>query len=518
MVRGPRLQPGGVAWLLAHECRLAFYDLGESRSGRAPARGMSAFGKSLIALMFISAHIGIWLLMRKMPVLTDAVPPALLMFAGAAMLMIFSMMLSLGLSRSVMALFERGDLDLLLSSPLSSKAIFVVKLAGISFSVGVWFFLLLTPVANAGLFLGQWYWLGIYPVLAGMSALAAALSMVLTLFLVKTIGVRKTRTAAQILGAVTGAALFLVSQLFGNLGKEVQGRVLQKVMPWFQAGGIFDIDSPVWLPARALFGSPSAILVFVLFSAAICWLTIQFTHGFFVRGVQQAAGNARKPLKTGALAGRQYAGNFSRSLRVTMMVKEWRLIARDPHLISQVLLQVLYIAPLFFLIFKSRSVLPGVAAGVVFLAGSLAGSLTWVIVAAEDAPDLLRASPVSSTQILTGKLMAVMLPIGSLMAPALIWMLLQQIGLGLLAMVCTASAMLSSALIQLWQSRPATRSQFKKRGQSQVLAGLYEAFCTMSWAACIYAGMLYPAWLGAPVATALLILAAAWVGRIERNN
>ena len=511
-----RLKPGSAAWLLAHECRLAFYDMGESKPGHAAARGMSVFGMWLIGLMYAFAHLGVWLLMRKMPPLQAAVPAPLLMGAGIAMLAVFSFMLSLGLTRSVRALFERGDLDLLLSSPLPSKTIFKVRLTGIIFSVGIWFFALLTPVANTGLILGQWRWLGIYPSLLAMTVLAAALAMLLTLALVKSLGVRKTKTVAQILGALTGAGMFIISQLFGNLGKEMREGVLQHIMPWFLPGGALDADSLVWTPAKALFGSPAAITGCLLFSGLIYWLTAQSTHRFFITGVQQAVGQVRKATP-GAEGSAQQATRFGRSLRATIIIKEWRLIARDPNLISQVLLQLLYIAPLFFLIFKSKALLPGVASGLVFLAASLSGSLIWIIIAAEDAPDLLRAAPVQGNLVLTSKLLAAVLPILMLILPALLWLLIQQFFLGLAVIACTLAAIVSSAVIHLWQSKPSSRAQFNKRGQTQLMANLLEAATSFSWAACIVVGMLYGAWVAVPLSTAVLALGIAWFSRIERN-
>ncbi|MFZ6745706.1 putative ABC transporter permease subunit [Undibacterium sp. JH2W] len=511
-----KLKPGSAAWLLAHECRLAYYDMGENKASHAAARGMSLFGRWLISLMYIFAHFSVWLFMHKMPPLQDDLPAPMLMAAGIVMLVIFSFMLSLGLTRSVRALFERGDLDLLLSSPLSSKTIFVVRLSGIIFSVGIWFFALLTPLANIGLLLGQWRWLGIYPALLAMTVLAAALSMLLTLALVKSLGVRKTKTVAQILGALTGAVMFIITQLFGNLGKEMREAVLQHMIPWFQAGGMLDADSLVWMPARALFGSPSAIVGFLLFSALTYWLTVRYTHKFFISGVQQSVGQVRKAVPQGQ-SNTQHAARFGRSLRSTIILKEWRLIARDPNLISQVLLQLLYIAPLFFLIFKSRALLPGVASGLVFMAASLAGSLIWIIIAAEDAPDLLRAAPVKGNVILVSKLLAAVLPILILTAPALLWLLMQQFLLGLAVIACTLAAMLSSALIHLWQSKPASRTLFNKRGQTQMMANLLEAATSFSWAACIVVGMLYGTWVLVPVLTATLALAIAWFSRIERN-
>ncbi|MFZ6680421.1 putative ABC transporter permease subunit [Undibacterium sp. Tian12W] len=518
MARVLQFKPGSAAWLLAHECRLAYYDMGENKPGRKAARGMTAFSICFLGFMYLSAHFGVWLLMRKMPVLQDALPAPMLIGAGLAMLVIFSFMLSLGLTRSVRALFERGDLDLLLSSPLSSQTIFKVRLTGIIFSVGIWFFALLTPVANTGLILGQWRWLGIYPALFAMAVLAAALSMLLTLALVKSLGVRKTKTVAQILGALTGAGMFIITQLFGNLGKDMREGMLQHIMPWFQPGGMLDADSIVWTPAKAFFGSPGAIAGFLLFSALIYWLTAQSTHKFFITGVQQAVGQVRKAVPQGREQGRAgHATHFGRSLRSTIILKEWRLIARDPNLISQVLLQLLYIAPLFFLIFKSKALLPGAASGLVFLAASLAGSLIWIIIAAEDAPDLLQAAPVKGSFILSSKLLAAVLPILILILPALLWLLMQQFLLGLAVIACTLAAMLSSALIHLWQSKPASRAQFNKRGQTQLMANLLEAATSFSWAACIFVGMQYGIWVFAPIAVATLALGVAWFSRIERN-
>ncbi|MFZ3000167.1 MAG: hypothetical protein WA071_07545 [Undibacterium umbellatum] len=517
MVRSWQFKPGSSLWLLTHECRLAFYDKGDSKPGQAAVRGMSVFGMWLIGLMYVFAHLGVWFFMHKMPPLQEVVPAPLLMGAGVAMLAVFSLMLSIGLAHSVRALFERGDLDLLLSSPLSSKTIFKVRLTGIVFSAGIWFFALLTPVANTGLILGQWRWLGVYPALLAMSTLAAALAMLLSLALVKSFGVRKTLVLAQILSALTGASMFLITQLFGNLGNEVRETVMQHILPWFQPGGMLDADSMVWMPARALFGSPAAIFGILFFSAMVFLLTAQSTHRFFIKGVQQAVGQPRKLAISDGQKAIKKTGNFGRSLRTTIILKEWRLIARDANLISKVLLHVLYIAPLFLVMFKSNSLLPSVASGLVFLAASLAGSLIWIIVSAEDAPDLLWASPVKAQFILTSKLLAAILPVMLFISPAWLWLLIKQFILGLAVIVCTLAAMLSSAVIHLWQSKAASRAQFNKRGQTHLMAGLLETASSFSWAACIVVGMLYGVWGLLPLSIALLIVAIAWFSRIERN-
>ncbi|MBF6907473.1 hypothetical protein HN295_20115, partial [Acinetobacter baumannii] len=135
------------------------------------------------------------------------------------------------------------------------------------------------------------------------------------------------------------------------------------------------------LPARAALGEARAVLVLSALGLLTMLLTIMLTHEFFARGLQLAAsGNrvARRP--------RMVRYRFGRGLTATVLVKEWRLIARDPHLISQVLLQLLYLIPLCFIVFRDgRFQLPALSAGMTMLCGSLASALAWIVLMAEDA-------------------------------------------------------------------------------------------------------------------------------------
>ncbi|MBI3283331.1 MAG: hypothetical protein HYZ65_00560 [Burkholderiales bacterium] len=515
MARLFRFKVGSAAWLLRHECRLFFYDMGDDKGGKQPQRGMPYPGMALIAFVLAAIHFGVWQVMHGLPPLHAEPPATILMGGGLALAVVFSLMLSLALNRSVKALFERGDLDLLLSSPMSAHTIFGVRLAGIVFGVALLFLLFLTPFAHIGLLLGQPRWLGVYPALIALASLASALAMLLTLVLVRWLGLRRTRTAAQLLGALSGAALFLASQLFGNFGHEWRVLAFAYLQPWFQEGAPFGPTSLVWLPARAVFGSLPAGLVLLAASLAACWLVARFTHDFFVRGVQQAGGVSGAPIVAGRPAALQF--RFRGGVWRTILFKEWRLIARDTQLISQLALQLLYMLPLFFVVIKGRAMLPGMAAGMSFLAASLAGSLIWIIVAAEDAPDLLRAAPLRPARITQIKLLAGVLPAAALIAPVLIWLSLHQTWLAFCMSLTCLAAMSSAALIQLWQGKPGVRSQFNKRGQSQLKAGLIEALSSFSWAGTLYLGQQGQVWGWATLATALATLGLAWLLRIESS-
>ena len=517
---------GSMLWLLAHECRLFFYEMGDDKSGKKVRRGMPMLGIGLILAVLALIHFGAWMAISNLPPLVGQPPAVIVMGSGVALIILFSLMLSLALNRSVKALFQRGDLDLLLSSPLSAQTIFSVRLAGIVFGVALLFLVLLSPFANIGLLFGQVRWLGIYPTLLSMACIASSVSMLLTLALVRWLGVRRTLVVAQLLGALAGAGIFLVSQLFGQLGQQFRGQASAYFLPLLKKGAIFGEDSWIWIPARALFGSPAELAVFAAIGLACFWLTARYTHHFFVRGVQQSGAMATvsvQSLETASLANakRRSAAaqkTFSVGVSRNIMLKEWRSIARDPQLISQVALQLLYMLPLFFVVFRGDAVLPGLASGMTFLSASLAGSLIWIIVSAEDAPDLLRSSPVPQKTVLRAKLAAATLPVCLLISPILAYVLWRDPLLGVMMLLFIPAAMGSASMIHLWHAKPGTRDKFNRRGQTQILAGLLEALSSMSWAGTIYVSMAFGLWGLAPLGVALIVLALAWLFRSSEKK
>ena len=82
----------------------------------------------------------------------------------------------------------------------------------------------------------------------------------------------------------------------------------------------------------------------------------------------------------------------------TLRQKEWTLLLRDPWLVSQTLMQLLYLLPPALLLWRSYG--EGTGALVVLVpvlvmaAGQLAGGLAWLAISGEDAPDLVATAPV----------------------------------------------------------------------------------------------------------------------------
>jgi ABC-2 type transport system permease protein len=511
------LAPGSARWLLRHEIRLLWYSVGSGKGGarRQPAK------------LTIGIWLGVWLVLHGLAYAllrqlggAGAQPPHQLLVGITGVLVVsITMMLSSGLKSSVEVLFERGDLDLLLSSPIPSRSIFAARLTGMVVGIAGLYLFFLGPFANVGLLLGQLRWLALYPTIISAAAIAAALSMLLTLGLVRTLGARRTRVVAQVLGALAGACLFLVAQAYSLVSQGSDSDAASRLPHLLEPGGALGPDSLAWLPGRAAMGEPAPLFGLLLIAAGIVFITIHFTHRFFVHGLQQAASTARVTRRTGAPRYR-----FGRSLAQVIIIKEWRLIARDPHLISQVLLQLFYILPICIPLFTaSDRTLPPTGAALTLLTGSLTASLAWIILSAEDAPDLLRASPASERVIRHAKLAAAAMPALAIAAVPLLWLMVRAPVAALLVCFTVVTSALNSALIVRWSGRRASRGEFNARGKSHALSNLFEMLNALAWGGVAFALLTMHAQrtvtglvlLGATTSlvTGLAVLLAAWLLR-----
>lgn len=507
-----RGKPGSAIWLLQHELRMFWFNNGrrsKKRSWMAP----------VLLVGWLGLHGLAFFLLRGMPPVPDTVLPLLAMGATLMLVVLGTFMFSSGLKGSVDSLFERGDVDLLLSSPLPSRSIFTVRLCAIIIGVATIYLALAAPVVNAGLFIGHPEWLAVYAVVLAWSAICCAVAMLLTLLLVRVLGARRTRVVAQVISAIAGALLFLLAQAQNFLQLGTRESVNNMVAAYIAPGSFLAPDSIVWSAGHALTGGIGPLLGLVLAALALVLFTVHFTHGFFVRGLQQAVSSVRARSKRAVMP----PGRFGRHLVEVVLRKEWRLILRDPHLLSQVLLQLLYLLPLIVVVLRGdRPIAPGIAAGLTLLAASLAASFTWIIVAAEDAPDLLQASPSAMRIIRLAKLAAAILPVLALMALPLAWALAQQVVTGLLMCFTVVGASISAALTNMWHGRPGPRGSFKSRGKSNWVSTVVEMVASLGWAgtAFVLTGAVLPGQsaydaplAGLGLAISLLTLLLAWVTR-----
>jgi ABC-2 type transport system permease protein len=352
-----------------------------------------------------------------------------------------------------------------------------------------------------------------------LAAVAASVAILLTLALVRVVGARRTRVIAQVLGALAGALLFLLSQLYNLVSHGKEAGANQWLTQVLSMEGVLAPDSAVWLPGRAALGAPLPLLGMSLLAAVVFFLTVRFTHRFFVHGLQQAASTTR----AAKASARGVSFQFGRGLAELVVIKEWRLIARDPHLISQTLLQLLYLLPLFFLVFSNPGIrTASIATGLTLLCASLASSLTWIVVQAEDAPDLLKLAPANAGIIWCAKLAAAIMPPLFLVSLPLLWLVAHEPLAGLMTSFTVVGAVVGAALIVMWRGSPGERNGFMRRRYKNMIGSLLEVLNTLAWAGLAYLLMKSlrspPAPLeilgaGALFGLSLAVPLIAWLGR-----
>lgn len=494
--------PATLSWLAGHEMRLGWRDwlslmtAGRRHRARTVTLALIVFAVFMhwIAYTMVGRYAG------------EGIEPdtAVLVTVTGTVLLSWSLLLSQAMESVTRAFYTRSDLDLILASPVSARKVFSVRIVRIAVSVAVIAMLLAAPFIDVLALIGGVQLLAAFGVVAAMGALAAALAVALF----RLIGPNRTRLVAQIVAAVIGASFVIGLQVaaifsFGSLSRFAP---LQSDWLLAQAPGL---DSVIWWPARAVLGDPVALVAVVAVSLALLGTSMAIFSVRFGDHAMAAASVSNTVVR------QPRAGFRRRSAGRSLRHKEWTLLRRDPWLVSQTLMQILYLLPpalMLWLSFRDGgNVLVVVVPVIVMAAGQLAGGLAWLSISGEDAPDLVASAPITARRVIVAKIEAVMETIALLFAP-LIAALAFASATG--AAVCAAGvsvAAASATLIQLCFRVQARRSQFRRRQTSSRIATFAEAFSSISWAgaAALAAG---GTWLALfPALIALAILGGVWL-------
>lgn len=459
-------RPASTPWLLAHELRLSWRGFKAGRKSSGPG--------AFIAFTIVGGLILIGGVFLALGVRGHDVPivPMAVVVADLLLAVILTLMLSTTLAASADALYERNDLDLLFSSPLAPRKVLFVRALGLAVNAGLWFMapavLLLTP----SILLGHPAWAGVFVVLAAAALGASGIGLLLAMALFALIGPRRTRTVAQVMAALIGAAFFLASQYRNLMGAKASESLFARIALDVRDGLIVLPSFADW-PLRAALGQPVPLLVLVAIGAGIFLLAAQVLGRRFADAAAATQGaETRKAARgpTRAFA----AGAFRATVR-----KELRLIGRDAALLSQVLLRVLYMVPLAFAMARAAAHLPawalaGPAAAVTFLAGQVAGSLIWITVSAEDTPDLLAIAPTPMGVLRRAKLTAALIPVALLLAAPIAVLAAFAPLAALWTAIGAALTAWSAGLIGIWHQKPGKRADFRRRRGGSFLAALAE--------------------------------------------
>jgi ABC-2 type transport system permease protein len=473
-------RPGTITWFARHELRLAWRDwLGMmTAGGRTRVRTLAIVLVILGAVMHLVAYS---MVARFAAVGLDPDKTTLVVITGSALLS-WSLILSQAMESVTRAFYTRSDLDLLLSSPAVAARAFAVRIAAIAVSVTSMSLLLAAPFINVLAVLGGARWLAAYATVMALGMAAVALAALATTALFQLIGPRRTRLVAQIVAAVIGAGFVIGLQLAAIVSQGTLSRFAVLASQPF-VGIAPDTGSVVWWPARALTGDVAALAGVLGTAVLLLGLCIALVAPRFADCATAAAGAVPTATRQRRPVSRFRGASPSAMLRR----KEWTLLRRDPWLVSQTLMQLLYLLPPAFLLWRGFG---GEGASQVLLvpvlvmaAGQLAGGLAWLAISGEDAPELVATAPLTAGRILRAKVEAVMGSILMVFAPFILALALSSWFCALVAGIGIAVAAASATEIQLCFRAQARRSHFRRRQTSSRVATFAEAFVSIAWAA-----------------------------------
>ncbi len=458
---------GTLPWLLRHELRLWWREI--------TVRPAAIFVTGILAFSLAGLFIWLWFELGNIreSISFNTIPESALWIAVGLWLFGFYYGFIQAMRNSLMGIFERGDLDLLVSSPISSRVIFASRLLSIALKTFFSGCLFIVPLSLIAVLFGVPQLLGLYPALIGLSLIATSLAMLFVLGLVRVFGAKQARTLAQIITAFFPVLMFLSFQL-PNLLKDSNVNTeptLFRLEHWLAKGSFLGADSLVWFPARAIFFDPLSVILLMFVSAVLVWLAVETLHRSFITGAQQELTSNHRQLRPSQAT--RFVSGFNR----VALVKEWRIIRRNPYLISRIFLQIFFLVFAFFSVTRKHNSngidFSSFAYGTsVIFGGVLTSNLTRICVSGEQAPDLLKSSPIDSGKLRQLKLLAALIPVWLIISPLFI-ILIATGKPWLVPMLIFLAGTTCAATLSMWNSRPVRFTElFRRRQNGQADTGL----------------------------------------------
>jgi ABC-2 type transport system permease protein len=468
------LTPQSLAWLVAHDMKMSWRLLADifKNWSRWSVAGVVASG-------FLALHT-----VAGMVIMVDLQSPGMLSrdtLATAGLGVLF-WMIAQGLLGATRALYERGHLEVLFSSPLPVwKAVLAraLAIAASSFaSVG----LLTIPLANAGAVIDTTGWLKVYPIEVALALIGTATGFLIAIGLFHAVGPRRARQISQIVAAGIAGAFILGVQIAAILPTGIRARL---------ATDLAVLIAPLQSHLRAAQPLADAVLrgenlgvgALLLLAVAAFGAAVVALSGAFSKASLAAVGNDR-----GVSAQGQRWYPFHEGISASLRRKEWRLLLRDPNLFAQLSLQIIYTLPVVVILLRGpQDIQPtlAIAPFIVVLATQISASLAWIAVSGEDAPELIQTAPVGAVHASAAKLSAIAVPVVTILAVPLAALALLSPSTALATAIVSACAGASAAVLNFWHPMAGNRRGLLRRhSQSKVIA-LAEHGLSILWALAI---------------------------------
>ncbi|QUS38598.1 permease [Tardiphaga alba] len=497
--------PMSAMWFTRHELRLGWREVIAMMTGGRKGRRRSAVLLLLAFVIFL--HLPAYAVIGRFADVATPLDQPTSIIITASIFLAWALILSQAIESVTRVFYARADLDLIVSSPAPLSHVFSVRIAAIALTVTAMATMLATPFINVLVIGGGLRWFSAYAVVVTMGLSASACAIAIAVALFRVFGPARTRLVAQIISAVTGAGFVIALQVGAILS---YGTLSRFAVLTSDAVAAFapDVNSIAWWPARAMLGDVGALLPLLAGALLLLGLVMSVFAPHFSQYIASAS-----PQLASRRGGR--AGPFrGMSRRRALRRKELVLLWRDPWLMSQALMQLLYLLPPALMLWRSFGEGPSafvvLVPVIVMAAGQLAGGLAWLTISGEDAADLVATAPLPASALLTAKIEVVLMVIVAIFVPLVSAMALVSIRMALVTALAVVIAAGSATSIQLWFRVQAKRSQFRRRQTSSRIATFAEAFSSIGWAATAVLTLLLP--IAGAIAGILTtgIVALAW--------
>jgi ABC-2 type transport system permease protein len=492
---------------MGHELRLAW------RGGEAKARWVRFLLFGALLLIMSGAGLPMGYVLRRHPLdLNEGAIIGTALGFGFILVMSFSTSLSF----TAAGFIDRGDIELLLSSPLPMRRLLTVRLAATTVrSITLWLLLFGPPILAVACLAGP-RWLNGILLLLDAGLIGTSISTWLAIVLFRILGRRQVKTTTTVITALSGLSMGFGPTLFNaHFGDAERAEKVGQFFDRAAALSFFSPESIGSLPARALLGEMGAALLLFIGALAFFLTTIALVAPSFATIATQAEAQRHRSAGTAPLRG--FGGNLFRQL----LVKNYRLLLRNHSLLLQILARTMAFIPLLVinLSHSGRSLdLAQIAGGVTLILGQAGGATVWAFIIAETQPDLLASSPHPAGLFRKSRLTAGLMPALILVVAAAVLMAGRSMLAGLAVLIMGTAACLSSAAINSMSRPVASRKSGGWNNAPRIpMSAQFTDFAGgFAWAAaawCLANGSIWtplPVWAG---------LSAVWLWRtISRRD
>lgn len=510
--------PGSILWLARHQIRLSW------RLGRL-GKKMPSWLKPVFTILFVaflSFTMGYGIAKAFEAAAGDYKQISSL--AGAIILTLMISGISMNMMGSFMTITEKGDLDLLLSSPIPPHRFVAARLISSAWRGFCIYAGFATIFFGASIVMISPMFASIYVVVAGFAILDAALTYMIARQALLWFGLRNGRRAIITLGAVgvlVGLFGYQMVSSSGSLGQlaakeDDPNASLVLLHDWVVA-----LTSNLsWLGGTIL-GDWLGALVFPVAGAVVSAAVLHFAGKRYDQDVAFLNGqNDHAPHK----ARKAHARQFRRPALVMVFHKEWLSLTRDPLFVSQLIVPLFTMVPFLGFVWNAMAnpeeqsemapVMGAVFAAItVFNVTMLTSSLAWLTASVEEARDLLQASPLDPKIILQGKVLAASGPaiIELFLVAALVAWAWPVAALTILVMGTATCA--GACVIEFSRPRPTKRPKMTQRPDRSLVAVLFGLGLGILWACAAGLAAAKIVWWLLPAALAITISYVAWATR-----